>query len=114
MAIYAFQTKPMTLLLKKLPLIGLPLDNEFMICPWLLLYGRASIHAYQTTNLHIVVIKVDEAIYKGILEPFIVEVVNEVFQKHQLNVENAVISDEEEEDEEGEIPIIVPWITFYK
>jgi hypothetical protein len=59
-----------------------------------------------------VVIEEDGAIYKGILEPLIVEVVNEVFKKHQLNVESDVISDEEEEEEEGEIPIIVPWITF--
>jgi hypothetical protein len=56
-----------------------------------------------------VVIKVDGAIYKGILEPLLVEVVNEVSKKHQLNIENIVVSDkEEEEEEEEEIPTIIP------
>jgi hypothetical protein len=43
-----------------------------------LLHVRASIHACRTTSWHIAVIKVDGAIYKGILEPLLVEVVNEV------------------------------------
>jgi hypothetical protein len=43
-----------------------------------LLHIRASIHAYRIASWHIAVIKVDGAIYKGILEPFLVEVVNEV------------------------------------
>jgi hypothetical protein len=56
-----------------------------------------------------VVIKVDGAIYKGILEPLLVEVVNEVSKKHQLNIKSVVVSDkEEEEEEEEEIPTIVP------
>jgi hypothetical protein len=43
-----------------------------------LLHVRASIHAYRIASSHIAVIKVDGAIYKGILEPLLVEVVNEV------------------------------------
>jgi hypothetical protein len=35
-------------------------------------------HACRTASWHIAVIKVDGAIYKGILEPLLVEVVNEV------------------------------------
>jgi hypothetical protein len=35
-----------------------------------------------------VVKKVDGAIYKGILEPLIVEVVNEVFKKQRLDTES--------------------------
>jgi hypothetical protein len=54
----------------------------------------------------------DGAIYKGILEPLIVEVVNEVSKKQWLNIESAVVSDKEEEEEK--IPIIVPWITICK
>jgi hypothetical protein len=77
-----------------------------------LLYARASIHAYRIASWHIAVIKVDGAIYKGILEPLMVEVVNEVSKKHQLNIESVVVSDKEEEKEE--IPTIVPWITFCK
>jgi hypothetical protein len=61
---------------------------------------------------HIAVIKEDGAIYKGILEPFIVEVVNEVSKKQRLDVKSNVVSDKGEEEEE--IPIIVPWITFCK
>jgi hypothetical protein len=57
---------------------------------------------------------VDGAIYKGILEPLIVEVVNEVSRKQRLNIKSAVVNDEEEEEEEEEISIIVPWITFCK
>jgi hypothetical protein len=57
---------------------------------------------------------VDGAIYKGILEPLIVEVVNEVSKKQRLNIENIVVSDEEEEEEEEEIPVFVLWITFCK
>jgi hypothetical protein len=56
---------------------------------------------------------VDGAIYKGILESPIVEVVNEVSKKQLLDIESTMVSDEEEEEEE-EIPIIVPWITFCK
>jgi hypothetical protein len=77
-----------------------------------LLHARAPIHAYQTAGWHIAVKKVDGAIYTGILEPLIVEVVNEVFKKQRLDIESAVVSDKEEEEEE--IPIIVPWITFCK
>jgi hypothetical protein len=55
---------------------------------------------------HIVAIKEDGAICKGILEPLIVEVLNEVSKKQRLNIESTVISDKEEEEEE--IPIIVP------
>jgi hypothetical protein len=55
---------------------------------------------------------VDGAIYKGILESPIVEVVNEVSKKQLLDIESTMVSDEEEEEEE--IPIIVPWITFCK
>jgi hypothetical protein len=55
---------------------------------------------------------VDGAIYKGILEPLIVEVVNEVSKNQQLDIESIVVSDKEEEEEE--IIIIVPWITFCK
>jgi hypothetical protein len=74
-----------------------------------LLHARASIHACQIASWHIAVIKVDGAIYKGILEPLLVEVVNEVSKKHQLNIENIVVSDkEEEEEEEEEIPTIIP------
>ena len=80
-----------------------------MTFSWLLLHARASIHAYQTTSWYIAVKKVDGAIYMGILEPLIVEVVNEVFKKQRLDIESAMVSDKEEE-----IPIIVPWITFYK
>ena len=58
--------------------IGLPLDNEFITCPWLLLHVRASIHAYRIASWHIAVIKVDGSIYKDILDPLLVEVVNEV------------------------------------
>jgi hypothetical protein len=54
-----------------------------------------------------VVIKVDGAIYKGILEPLLVEVVHEVSKKHQLNIKSVVVSDKEEEEEEEEIPTIV-------
>jgi hypothetical protein len=80
-----------------------------------LLHARASIHACRIASWHIAIIKVDGTIYKGILEPFLVEVVNEVSKKHQLNIESVVISDkEEEEEEEEEIPTIVPWITFCK
>jgi hypothetical protein len=69
-----------------------------------------------------VVIKVNGAIYRGILEPLIIKVVYEVSKKQRLNIENIVVSDEEEEkeeeekeeEEEEEIPIIVPWITFCK
>ena len=61
---------------------------------------------------HIAVIRVDSAIYKGILEPLIVEVENEVSKKQWLNIESVVVSDKEEEEEE--IPIIVPWITICK
>jgi hypothetical protein len=69
-----------------------------------------------------VVIKVNGAIYRGILEPLIIKVVYEVSKKQRLNIENVVVSDEEEEKEEDdtadeqdeEIPIIVPWITFCK
>jgi hypothetical protein len=43
-----------------------------------LLHARASIHACWTASWHIAVIKVDGAIYKGILELLLVEVVNEV------------------------------------
>jgi hypothetical protein len=43
-----------------------------------LLHVRASIHACRIASWHIAVIKVDGAIYKGILEPLLVEVVNEV------------------------------------
>jgi hypothetical protein len=43
-----------------------------------LLHVRASIHACRAASWHIAVIKVDGAIYKGILEPLLVEVVNEV------------------------------------
>jgi hypothetical protein len=43
-----------------------------------LLHIRASIHACRTASWHIAVIKVDGAIYKGILEPLLEEVVNEV------------------------------------
>jgi hypothetical protein len=57
---------------------------------------------------------VDGAIYKGILESPIVEVVNEVSKKQLLNIESTMVSDEEEEEEEEEIPIIVLWITFCK
>jgi hypothetical protein len=53
---------------------------------------------------------VDGAIYRGILEPLIVKVVNEVSKKQRLNIESAMISNEEEEEEEDEeIPIIVPF-----
>jgi hypothetical protein len=39
----------------------------------------------------------------------LVEVVNEVSKKHQLNIESIVVRDkEEEEEEEEEIPTIVP------
>jgi hypothetical protein len=62
-----------------------------------LLHARASIHAYRIATWHIAVIKVDGAIYKGILEPLLVEVVNEVSKKHQLNIESVVVSDKEEE-----------------
>jgi hypothetical protein len=79
-----------------------------------LLHARASIHAYQIASWHIVVIKVDGAIYKGILEPLLVEVVHEVSKKHQLNIKSVVVSDKEEEEEEEEIPTIVPWIKFCK
>ena len=78
-----------------------------MTCPWLFLHARASIHACQTANWYIAVIKVDGAIYKGILEPLIVEVVNEVSKKQRLNIESIVVSDEEEEEEEEEIPVFV-------
>jgi hypothetical protein len=64
-----------------------------------------------------VVKKVDSTIYKGILEPLIVEVVNEVSEKQGLDIKSTVVSDkgeEEEEEEEEEIPIIVLWITFCK
>jgi hypothetical protein len=43
-----------------------------------LLHVRASIHACRIASWHIAVIKVDGAIYKGILEALLVEVVNEV------------------------------------
>jgi hypothetical protein len=43
-----------------------------------LLHVWASIYACRTASWHIAVIKVDGAIYKGILEPLLVEVVNEV------------------------------------
>jgi hypothetical protein len=81
-----------------------------------LLYARASIHACRIASWHIAVIKVDAAIDKGILEPLVVEVVNEVSKKHQLNIESIVVSDkeEEEEEEEEEIPTIVPWIIICK
>jgi hypothetical protein len=49
---------------------------------------------------------VDGAIYKGILEPLIVEVVNEVSEKQRLDTKSTMVSDKEEEEEE--IPIIVP------
>jgi hypothetical protein len=60
--------------------------------------------------------KVDSAIYRGILEPLIIKIVYEVSKKQQLNIESAMVSDEEEEEEEEEeeIPIIVPWMTFCK
>jgi hypothetical protein len=74
-----------------------------------LLHARASIHACRTTNWHIAVIKVDGAIYKGILEPLIIELVNEMSKKQRFNIESIVVSDEEEEEEdEEEIPTIVP------
>jgi hypothetical protein len=79
-----------------------------------LLHARASIHACRIASWHIAVIKVDGAIYKGILEPLLLEVVNEMSKKHQLNIESVVVSDKEEEEEEEEIPTIVPWITFCK
>jgi hypothetical protein len=83
-----------------------------------LLHARASIHACQIASWHIAVIKVDGAIYKAILEPLLVEVVNEVSKKLSLNIESVVVSDkeevEEEEEEEKEIPTIVPWISFCK
>jgi hypothetical protein len=91
----------------------LPLDNEFITCPKLLLHARASIHACQIASWHIAIIKVDGEIYKGILEPLLVEVVNKMSKRHQLNIESIVVSDKEEEEEE-EIPTIVPWITFCK
>ena len=59
------------------------------------------------------VIKVDDSIYNGILEPLIVKVVNEVFRKQRLNIKNIVVNDKEEEDDE-EISIIAPWIVFCK
>ena len=43
-----------------------------------MLHIRASIHAFHSASWHIAVIKVDGAIHKGILEPLLVEVVNEV------------------------------------
>jgi hypothetical protein len=43
-----------------------------------LLHIRASIHTCRIANWHIAVIKVDGTIYKGILEPLLVEAVNEV------------------------------------
>jgi hypothetical protein len=78
------------------------------------LLARASIHGYQIANWHIAVIKVDGAIYKGILEPLIIELMNEMSKKQRLNIKSVVVSNEEEEEEEKKIPIIVPWITFYK
>jgi hypothetical protein len=52
---------------------------------------------------------VDGAIYKGILEPLIIELVNEMSKKQRFNIESIVVSDEEEEEEdEEEIPTIVP------
>jgi hypothetical protein len=54
---------------------------------------------------------VDGAIYKGILEPFIVEVVNELSKNQRLDIESTGVSDEEEEEK---ISIIVLWITFCK
>jgi hypothetical protein len=83
-----------------------------MTFPLLLFHARASIHSYRTASWHILVKKVDGAIYKGILESPIVEVVNEVSKKQLLDIESTMVSDEEEEEEE--IPIIVPWITFCK
>jgi hypothetical protein len=76
-----------------------------------LLHTRASTHACRTASWHIAVIKVDGAIYKGIFEPLLLEVVSEVSKKHQLNIESVVVSDKEEEEE---IPTIIPWITFCK
>ena len=78
MPTYAFQ-KILWLCWKWLLPISLPMDNEFITCPWLLLHIRASIHACQTASWHIAVIKIGGAIYKGIFEPLLVEVVNEVF-----------------------------------
>jgi hypothetical protein len=77
-----------------------------MTCLWFLLHAKASIHACQTASWHIAVKKVDGAIYKGILEPLIVEVVNEVSEKQRLDTKSTMVSDKEEEEEE--IPIIVP------
>jgi hypothetical protein len=58
---------------------------------------------------------VDGVVYRGILEPLIVKVVNEVSKKQRLNIESIVVINKEEEDKEDkEIPIIVPWITFCK
>ena len=48
----------------------------------------------------------------GIMEPLIIEVVNEVFKKPRLDIESAMVSEKEEEEEE--IPIIVPRIAFFK
>jgi hypothetical protein len=58
---------------------------------------------------------VDGAIYRGILEPLIVKVVNEVSKKQRFNINSAVVNNEEEDDDDDEeILIIVPWITFCK
>jgi hypothetical protein len=46
--------------------------------PLIIASCKTSIHACRTASWHIAVIKVDGAIYKGILEPLLVEVVNEV------------------------------------
>jgi hypothetical protein len=43
---------------------------------------------------------VDGAVYKGILEPLIVEVVNKVSKNQRLDIESAVGSNEEEEKED--------------
>jgi hypothetical protein len=56
----------------------------------------------------------DGVVYKGILEPLIIELMNELSKIQQCNIESVVVSDKEEEEEEKEIPIIVPWITFCK
>jgi hypothetical protein len=56
----------------------------------------------------------DGVVYKGILEPLIIELMNEMSKKQRLNIKSVVVSNEEEEEEEKKIPIIVPWITFYK
>jgi hypothetical protein len=61
-----------------------------------LLHARASIHVCQIAGWHIAIIEEDGAIYKGILEPLIVEVVNEVSKKQRLDIESVVVSNEEE------------------